>query len=88
MAVIEKEKRGDKKAPVVIDGAVGSADDSKGTDEHAAKDAVEEAVEPTAKNDQPSPLAIVEPLSESDKELKKRLEYLMSILSGDKVCGT
>ncbi|KAF7255063.1 hypothetical protein EG68_08039 [Paragonimus skrjabini miyazakii] len=91
IAMIEKDKLKDKKVIVTVtsSGSSVAVDSTKPAEDSADKQEVKD--EPTEVAVQEADPAIslvptiVEPLSEADKEIKKRLENLMSILSGEKV---
>ncbi|KAG5441689.1 26S proteasome non-ATPase regulatory subunit 1 [Clonorchis sinensis] len=88
---IDKEKHKDQKtAPIIESSSAGStAEATKTTDDQPEKKETQEGEDSAAAETKPTaptaPPVVVEPLSETDKEIKKRVENLMSILSGDKV---
>ncbi|CAH8442986.1 unnamed protein product [Heterobilharzia americana] len=87
MTLIEQEKKL-AKGPTIAENAAGTTSESTSDDKKKAenKEAEEtsEAVTTSERNTEAETTA-VDILSESDKEIKKRLMHLMSILSGDKV---
>ncbi|KAA3680088.1 26S proteasome regulatory subunit N2 [Paragonimus westermani] len=91
IAMIEKDKLKDKKVIVTVtsSGSSVAMDSTKPVEDPADKQEVknEPAEAAVQEADPVTPLVptMVEPLSEADKEIKKRLENLMSILSGEKV---
>lgn len=96
MKMLDKDNKQTEKKALVVDSASGSNTvidankEAKANGVDVKKDETKEETAPmTAVIEKPEPststVPIVDSLSDSEKELKTRLENLISILSGDKV---